>query len=173
MGSDRRPAVGERAPSFSARTHHGETVESARLPGGRPCAVMFYPFAFSRVCGSELSELHSRRTEIERAGAEVLAVSCDAVHSLRAYAEALAGAEELGFRLLSDFWPHGRIARAFGVLDESRGAAERATFFLDAGLSIRHLQRVPAGEARDLDEMLAVLRELGTQGRSGSARSTS
>lgn len=122
---------------------------------------MFFPFAFSRICGSELSALHARRAELTHAGAEVLALSCDAVHTLRAYAEALAGEEELGFRLLSDFWPHGSIARSFGVFDERRGAPERATFVVDHGSILRHVQHVPAGEARDLDEMLTVLRDLG------------
>lgn len=132
--------------------------------------MMFYPFAFSRVCGSELATLHARRAELRRAGGQVLAISCDSVHVLRAYAEALAGEAlageaQLGFRLLSDFWPHGKITRSFGVFDETRGVSERATFFLDVDSSVSYVQQAPAGEARDLDEMLSVLRALGETGQ--------
>lgn len=152
--------VGGRAPEFSARSQHGETVTSADLAGA-PSLVMFYPFAFSRVCGSELSGLHARRAEFGATGARVVAVSCDPVHSLRAYAGMLeADGPSLGFDLLSDFWPHGQLASAFGVFDETRGAPLRTSFILDAELSIRHVQQAGLSEMRDLGEALERLRTL-------------
>ena len=58
----------------------------------------------------------------------MLAVSCDAMFTLRAYADA----ERIGFDLLTDHWPHGAIAQAYGVFDEQAGCALRGTFVLDA-----------------------------------------
>ncbi len=58
---------------------------------------------------------------------QVLAVSCDPVHSLRAFAEQ----DGLSFPLLSDFWPHGDVARAYGVFNEKRGCPDRSTFIVD------------------------------------------
>lgn len=151
--------AGRRAPEFSARSQHGEDVSLQDLAGA-PSLLMFYPFAFSRVCGSELAGLHARRQELSAAGARALAISCDSMHSLRAYAETLAGGTPLGFDLLSDFWPHGEIASAFGVFDSSRGAPSRTSFLLDGQLVIRHVQQAELTEQRDLDEALAQLRSL-------------
>ncbi len=95
---------GVAAPGISARNQHGETVDLASCVS-RPVLVMFYPFAFSRVCGSELAELSDRWSEVRALDARVLAVSCDAVHTLRAFGEELGAPD--GLELLSDFWPHG------------------------------------------------------------------
>ncbi len=162
---DRPLPVGASAPGFSARSQHGETVSPDDLAGS-PSLVMFYPFAFSRVCGSELAELHARREEFEGTGARVLTISCDPMHALRAYAEALAensaqqSRRSVSFDLLSDFWPHGEIASAFGVFDAGRGAAARTSFLLDAQLTVRHVQQAELSERRDLDETLRVLKTL-------------
>ncbi|WP_218219793.1 redoxin domain-containing protein [Nesterenkonia sp. Act20] len=158
------PELGERAPSFSARTHHGESITLEHL-GGAPALLMFYPFAFSAVCGSELRSLALRSDEIREIGATVLAISCDSLHSLRAYAESLRiGGEELPFSLVSDFWPHGQMAGSFGVFDSERGTAQRTSVLLDPQLRVAHLQSVPNAQARNLDETLSVL--AGLRGRS-------
>lgn len=149
--------LGERAPSFAARTHHGESITLEKL-GGAPALLMFYPFAFSAVCGSELRSLASRGAQIRDIGATVLAISCDPLHSLRAYAESLRiGGDELPFSLVSDFWPHGQIAGSYGVFDSERGTANRTSVLLDTQLRVAHLQSVPNAQARDLDETFSVL----------------
>ncbi|GAA1143136.1 redoxin domain-containing protein [Nesterenkonia lutea] len=154
------PVVGERAPDFLGRSHHGETVTLESLAGA-PALLMFYPFAFSSVCGSELRALAARGGQLGETGATALAISCDPVHSLRAYAESLRPDDaELPFSLLSDFWPHGEIAGRYGAFDPVQGAAQRKSVLLDSELRVAHLQSVPAGQARDLDETLRVLARL-------------
>lgn len=157
MTASRPPKLGEQAPSFSARTHHGESITLEQLDGA-PVLLMFYPFAFSAVCGSELRALASRSAQIRDVGATVLAISCDPLHSLRAYAESLrTGGEELPFSLISDFWPHGQIAGRYGVFDSERGTAHRTSVLLDPQLRVAHLQSVPNAQVRDLDETFSVL----------------
>lgn len=159
------PELGEQAPGFSGRSHHGEVLELDRLAGS-PVLLMFYPFAFSRVCDSELAALVARRDRVRSTGARVLAISCDPVHSLRAYAQTLgadrseAESSELPFDLISDFWPHGEIARRYGCFDQVKGAAQRSSFLLDSTLRLAHVQSVPPGTARDLDEALRLLGRL-------------
>ena len=77
--------------------------------------------------------------------AAAVAVSVDSKFSLRAY----AGQEGYSFDLLADFWPHGGVARAYGVFDEDSGMAKRGTFIIDAGGVIRYTVVNPRGEARD------------------------
>jgi mycoredoxin-dependent peroxiredoxin len=148
-----RPApVGVVAPDFVGRNQHGETVRAADLRGRRALLV-FYPWAFSRICTGELAGLRSRADELAALGVRVLAISCDAMFTLRAYADA----EKLPFELLADHWPHGAIARAFGVFDEQAGCAVRGSFVLDAGGVVRWSVVHGIGEARDIGGHLAAL----------------
>jgi peroxiredoxin len=93
---------------------------------GQPVVLVFFPYAFSRVCTGELRDLRVGLPDLEAAGAALLAVSCDPVYSLRAFADQ----ERLDFPLLSDFWPHGAVASAYGVLDPG-GFARRSTYLVD------------------------------------------
>lgn len=153
----RRPAPGEPAPGFVLRNQYSETVELSAL-AGRPVVVMFYPLAFSRVCGGELSEIITRWAEFSAAGARLLAISCDSIHTLRAYAEDLAGQEaDVEFDLLSDFWPHGEVSSAYGAFDVQNGFPHRETFVLDAELRVQANISAARSEARDLDAVLSAL----------------
>lgn len=109
-----------------------------------PVLLVFVPFAFSRVCTAELGELQAHLPELDRAGVGVRAVSCDPGPALRAWAEQ----DGYTFPLLSDFWPHGAAARAYGVLDEVDGYARRASFLLDAAGVLRWSVESAAGVAR-------------------------
>jgi alkyl hydroperoxide reductase subunit AhpC len=109
---------------------------------------VFFPFAFSRVCTSELGDLRENLTAFSSRGVQVAGVSCDPVFTLRAWAES----EGYEFPLLSDFWPHGAVARAYGVLNERTGAALRGSFLVDAGGVLRWSVLSRTGGARDLAE---------------------
>ena len=74
-----------------------------------------------------MSGIRDRLDEFLTFDTEVLAISCDPVYSLRAFADA----DGLNFPLLSDFWPHGAVTRAYGVFDEARGAPRRSSYILD------------------------------------------
>ena len=66
---------------------------------------------------------------------QVLGLSVDSVDSLRAWAESLGG---ITYPLLSDFFPHGAVARMYGVL-RNDGRAERALFVIDKAGQIRYV----------------------------------
>jgi peroxiredoxin len=153
-------AVGAVGPDVALRDQHGQDVTLAGLRGA-PVLLVFYPWAFSRVCTGELALLRDVRRSVAERGAHVLALSCDPVHSLRAYAEA----ERLDFPLLSDFWPHGAVARAYGVFDEDRGCARRSSYLLDGDGVVRWSVHNPTGEARSVEAHLEALDRLTPEGR--------
>ena len=138
-------AVGEPAPDFTLLDQDRQPVSLSALRGS-PVLLVFYPFAFSALCGSELGRL--RDSLPSYAGVQVLAVSTDPVYSLRAFRER----EGYGFPLLSDFWPHGAVASAYGVLDERHGMALRATFLVDASGAVRFAQVNGPGDVREQSE---------------------
>jgi mycoredoxin-dependent peroxiredoxin len=148
-GADSVGLVGQPGPNFTARNQHGELVSTASLRGAA-VVLLFYPWAFSSICRAELAAVRDEHDRFTSAGARVLAVSCDAMYSLRAYADA----EHINFDLLSDHWPHGAIAQAYGVFDEQAGCALRGSFVLDADGVVSWAAVGGIGEPRDLAELL-------------------
>lgn len=149
------PRPGDPAPDFMLPDTHGTPVHLADLRG-ETVLVVFYPFAFSGTCTGELRELRDNIEDFETAGVRLVAVSTDPVFSLKAWQEA----EGFGFDLLSDFWPHGAAARAYGVLDETSGNALRGSFLIDADGIVRWSVVYPRGGRRRLEEYRQALAEV-------------
>lgn len=147
--------AGDKAPDFTLKDQHGRTVSLADLRG-RNVVLVFYPFAFTGVCTGELGALCERAARFAERDAEVLAVSTDSVPTLRVYAEQ----EDWDLPLLSDFWPHGATARAYGVLDETKGCAHRGTFVIDREGVVRWTVLNPPTEPRDPEAYLRALDEV-------------
>ena len=151
-------SIGDEAPDFELRDQHGKPVRLSSFRGEKAVVVMFYPFAFSRVCTGELCEVRDHLPQWESDEVQLLAVSCDMMFSLRAFAEH----DGLTFPLLSDFWPHGEVASAYGVFNESTGAANRSTFIIDRAGTVRWTVHNEMPRARDLSEQVRVLAGLDT-----------
>ncbi|MDT0203329.1 peroxiredoxin [Nocardioides sp. AE5] len=145
--------IGDVAPDFTLRDQFGQDVTLSSYAGSKAVAVFFYPFAFSGVCTGELAGIRDRLAEFLTFDTEILGVSCDPVYALRAFADA----DDLNFHLLSDFWPHGEVARAFGVFDEKKGCPRRSSFVVGRDGRIAWAVHNPIAEGRDLDLHLAQL----------------
>jgi mycoredoxin-dependent peroxiredoxin len=154
-GASETLGLGKPAPSFTARNQHGELLAASGLRGA-PAVIIFYPWAFSSICRDELAAVRDDHERFVALSARVLAVSCDAMYTLRAYADA----EGIPFDLLSDHWPHGSIAQAYGVFDEQSGCARRATFVLDSAGLITWRQINQINEPRELAAALAAAANL-------------
>jgi mycoredoxin-dependent peroxiredoxin len=119
-------AVGDTAPDFTLKNTQGDDVTLSSFRG-QPVVLVFYPFTFTGVCEGELCEIRADPSAYERAAAQVLAISCDTRHAQRIWSEQ----QGYTFPLLSDFWPHGEVARAYGVFNETLGCANRGSFVID------------------------------------------
>jgi peroxiredoxin len=84
-------------------------------------------------------------------------LSIDPVPSLKGWADFLGG---VPFPLLSDFWPHGAVGKAFGIFNEERGMDKRAAYVIDAQGVIRYAKVYPQGTIPTSEELLAELRKL-------------
>ena len=88
---------------------------------------------------------------------EILQLSADPVPSLKGWADVLGG---VPFPLLSDFWPHGAVGKAYGIFNDERGMDARAVFLVDAQGVIRHSHVYAQGtipESKDLLERLKAI----------------
>ena len=149
-------ALGDPAPDFTLRDQFGQDVTLSAFRGAKAVALVFYPYAFSGVCTSEMAGIRDRLEEFLTFDTEVLAISCDPVYSLRAFADA----DGLNFALLSDFWPHGEVTRAYGVFDEARGCPRRSSYVVDKDGLVRWAVHNEGGRGRDLGEHLKQLSAL-------------
>jgi mycoredoxin-dependent peroxiredoxin len=148
--------VGDQAPDFELKDQHGTPVKLSDFRGKKNVVLVFYPLAFSGVCTGELCAMRDEFPEVTRDDVELLTVSVDSVHSHRVWAES----QNFGFELLSDFWPHGAVARAYGVFDENVGFAIRGTFIIDKNGVVRWKVVHPTPQARDIADYQKALAEL-------------
>ena len=144
-------AIGDEAPDFELRDQHAHPHRLSAYRGRCNVLLVFYPYAFTGVCTGELHALRDGVGDVQ-----ILAVSCDAVGSLRAFAER----EGLDYPLLSDFWPHGAVASAYGVFNDVLGAPDRGTFLIDRHGIVRWTVRTELGQARDIADYEKAIAEL-------------
>lgn len=148
--------VGQEAPDFELRNQHGQPVRLSSFRGSKNVVLVFYPMAFSGVCSSELYALRDEFPEVSRDDVELLTVSVDTSYAHRAWADR----ENFEFGLLSDFWPHGAVAKLYGVFNENRGYANRGTFIIDRSGVVRWKVLSPTLQARDIAEYQRALAAL-------------
>jgi peroxiredoxin len=149
-------SIGGPAPDFTLRDQFGQDVTLSAYRGNKAVAIFFYPYAFSGVCTGEMAGIRNRLAEFMTFDTEVLAISCDPVYSLRAFADQ----DGLNFPLLSDFWPHGEVCREFEVFNELKGCPRRSSYVIDKAGQVAWAVHNAMPEGRDLDEHLTQLMAL-------------
>lgn len=145
--------VGDRIDPVVGVNQFGQSIT---IGGGTPQLLFFYPFAFTGICSSELRALEEMCQPLGDLGVRVNAVSCDSMFALRVFSDA----EHFSYNLVSDHWPHGAIAQAFGVFDQRRGCAVRGSFLLDSDRTVRWRTVQNVGQPRDMSAHFAAAREL-------------
>ena len=139
------PEVGTEAPDFTVKDQNNQAVTLSSFRGERAVLLVFYPFAFSGICTSELGAVRDDLADFQNDDVQILAISTDHPYALKAWSES----QGFDFPLLSDFWPHGEVAKAYGVFLEKRGMAVRGTFLVDKAGIVRFAEVNGPGEARD------------------------
>lgn len=147
-------AVGTPAPNFRLRNQHREKVELTNFKGSRT-AIVFIPFAFTKTCQGELCEIRNNLSAFNIADVRVVAITCNTLHANGVWADQ----QGFEFEILSDFWPHGEVARAYEAFDENYGYAKRTTYFLDSDLMVTDvIGSDELGVARPFSEYQAAIR---------------
>ena len=148
--------IGQVAPDFTLTNQFGEKVTLSSFQGKKNVVVVFYPYSFTGTCTGELCALRDDLSSFQNENAELLAVSVDSVFVQKVFATQ----ENYNFPVLSDFWPHGAVAQAYGIFDEASGSAQRGTFIIDKEGILRWQVVNGRGNARnsaDYKDALAAL----------------
>ncbi len=141
------PEVGTEAPDFTLKDQNNQEVSLSSFRGARNVLVVFYPFAFSGICTGELCAVRDDLSSFQNADVQILALSVDHPFALKAWSDA----QGYEFPLLADFWPHGDVAKSYGVFNDGAGFALRGTFLVDKTGTVKFAEVNGPGEARDQD----------------------
>ena len=148
--------VGSPAPSFSLIDQDRNTVTLDDLKG-KKSLIVFIPFPFTGICDDEGCAIRDRLAALNDLDANVAVITCHAVPVAKKWSD------ENGFTfpVLSDFWPHGDIASAYGAFNEAVGGANRMTFVLDEDGIVRSvIDSGSLGTAREFDAYVTSLGEI-------------
>lgn len=128
--------VGQPAPDFSLKDTQNNAVSLSDLKGSK-ALVVFIPFPNTGICDTESCLLRDDYSQLQGMGAKVVIITAHAGPNNRVWAEK----NEIPFPVLSDYWPHGAVAQAFGCFNDVVGVAMRATYVLDANGIVRDIIR--------------------------------
>jgi len=148
---------GEEAPDFELRGHRGGTVRLSDYRGKKNVVLAFHPLAFTPVCATQMTGYEADRPRLEQLDAVVLGISIDPQPSKTAWARTLGS---IGFDLLSDSYPHGEVARKYGVFRQKEGFSERAVFVIGKDGRVKWSKVYEIPEQPDNAELLAALKGL-------------
>ncbi|MBB2992464.1 peroxiredoxin (alkyl hydroperoxide reductase subunit C) [Mycolicibacterium iranicum] len=137
--------VGDPAPDFTLKDQNNQPVSLASFRGRKNVVLVFFPLAFTGICQRELDDIRDRVSDFVNDDTATLTISVGPSPAHKVWAT------ERGFTfpVLSDFWPHGEVSRAYGVFNEVSGFANRGTFVIDRDGVVRFAECKEPGEARD------------------------
>lgn len=154
MAEKKVASVGDRVRDFSLPDHEKKQIRLSTLRG-KKVLLSWHPLAWTSVCAQQMQALEKHRKEFARLGTVALGLSVDTVPSKAAWAASLKIKET---RLLSDFWPHGKTAKALGIFRKVEGISQRANIILDETGRVVFVKVYPIGQLPDIEEILAFLK---------------
>ncbi|MDQ2750408.1 MAG: peroxiredoxin [Pseudonocardiales bacterium] len=140
--------VGELAPDFTLRDQNNEEFVLSSFRGRRAVLVIFYPLAFTGICTGELCAVRADMASFQNDDVQIVSISVDSAYSQKVFSDR----EGYEFPMLSDFWPHGGVAKSYGVFNEVTGFANRGTFLVGRDGIVRFAEMNGPGEGRNAED---------------------
>lgn len=156
--------AGDEAPDFDVPAVVGNLKQRVRLSdyrGKRNVVLVFYPADWTPVCTAELPAFNAELERFAGYNAEVIGISVDSIPSHIAWQKKEIGI--LSLPLASDFYPHGEVAKQYGILREGEpvpGISERAIFVIDKAGKVVYARVYPIDRQPDTEDVFEVLRKL-------------
>jgi len=148
--------AGDKAPDFILKDHKEKEFRLSDFKGKR-VLLSFHPLAWTTICAKQMQSLERYQKDFEDLNTVAVGISIDTVPSKKAWAD-LLGVRVT--RLLSDFWPHGNIAKMYGLFREKEGFSERANILINENQEIEFVRIYELAQLPDINEILTFLRGL-------------
>jgi len=147
--------AGDKAPDFSLKDQHNKELRLSEFKG-KKVLLSFHPLAWTKVCARQMQSLEKNREVFDKLNTVALGLSVDTVPSKHAWAKELDIKET---RLLSDFWPHGEIAKLYGIFRAENGISERANIIVDEEQKVIFVKVYDIPKLPDIDEIINFLKK--------------
>jgi peroxiredoxin (alkyl hydroperoxide reductase subunit C) len=147
---------GQPAPDFTLPSISGEKVSLSQFRGKKNAVLSFVPAAWTPVCSDQWPGYNIAKDIFNQYDAILLGITVDNTPTLFAWTNQMG---QLWFPVLSDFWPHGAVAKKYGVL-RSSGVSERALFVIDKKGMIRYIDVHDINKRPPLEDLAAALEKL-------------
>jgi peroxiredoxin len=144
--------IGRPAPDFVLRDQHNREFRLRDLRG-RKVLLSFHPLAWTKICARQMQALEKGYGQFDLANTLPVGLSVDTVPSKHFWAKSLKVTK---LRMLSDFWPHGAVAKKYGIM-RTEGFSERANILIDEFGLVAWVKVYPIKELPDLGEVFKVL----------------
>ena len=145
----------EVASDFILKDQNGKPF-SMMQHRGRKILLSFHPLAWTPVCGEQMKSLEENYERFEEMDAIAVGISVDSTFCKHEWAKSM-GIEKIP--LLSDFWPHGEVARKYGVFDDEAGFSKRANIIVGRDGKIEFVKVYPISELPDISEIIKIMEE--------------
>jgi len=147
-------SIRSKAPNFTLKDQNNKSVKLSSFRG-KKVLLSFRPLAWTAVCQDQMKSLEQNHLTLDELNAVALGIGVDSVPSNKAWAQAM---DVKNTRLLSDFWPHGDVAKAYGIFREKDGFSERANIVLDEAQKVIFAKTYPISQLPEIEEILKLLR---------------
>ncbi len=145
--------IGKNASDFDLKDQNGAEFRLSEFKG-RKVLLSFHPLAWTDICAKQMQSLEKHKDQFEKLNTTAVGISIDSVPCKKAWAESL-GIEDT--RLLADFWPHGEVAKKYGIFREKYGFSERANIIVDENGKIIFLRVYEITTLPDINEIIKFL----------------
>ena len=147
-------SVGSKAPDFALKDQNGNIVKLAGLKG-KKVLLSFRPLAWTAVCHDQMRSLEENHLRFDESNTVALGIGVDSVPSNKAWAQSM---DIKNTRLLSDFWPHGEVARLYGIFRDKDGYSERANILVDEEQKVVFAQVYPTSQLPEIEPIIDLLK---------------
>ena len=146
--------IGDKAPDFALKDQNGKMVRQSTFKG-KKVLLSFRPLAWTAVCHDQMRSLEENHLLLDELNTVALGIGVDSVPTNKAWAQSM---DIKNTRLLSDFWPHGEVAKSYGIFREKDGFSERANILLDEDQKVVFVQVYPTSQLPDIEPIIDLLK---------------
>ena len=147
--------IGDKAADFALKDQNGKMVRLSAFKG-KKVPLSFRPLAWTAVCHDQMRSLEENHLHLDELNTVALGIGVDSVPTNKAWAQSM---DIKNTRLLSDFWPHGEVAKSYGVFREKDGFSERANILVDEDQKVVFVQVYPTSQLPDIEPIIDLLKK--------------
>ena len=156
MNNHEHTLLDKKAFDFSLKDHNKQIFKLSDFEG-KKILLSFHPLAWTSVCAEQMKSLERKYEIFRKLNTIAVGINVDSIPSKNAWAKSL---NIKNTRLLSDFWPHGEVAKLYNIFREKEGFSERANILIDENQNIKFVKIYEISQLPDIDEIIDIIKNI-------------